>query len=205
MKLIDLSHTLDNSTPSFPGDAELRLERYRRLEADHYNAFLLSTGLHTGTHIDLPMHLLEDGRTAADFPPGAFCGRGVLVDAAGQNPIALPERLKTADLSGTVLVIHTGFSASFRDPRYFTDYPPLSEEFAEFLLHSGIKMLGIDTPSPDHPPYTLHKRLLAAGIFLLENLTNLEALAGLTDFEIMALPLKIAAEGSPVRAVAVLR
>jgi kynurenine formamidase len=62
-------------------------------------------------------------------------------------------------------------------------------------------MLGMDMPAPDYFPFDFHKELLTNGIFLLENLTNLQELLGVNDFEVIALPLKIAAEASFVRAV----
>ena len=78
------------------------------------------------------------------------------------------------------------------------------EEMCDFLCQKGVRLLGLDTPSPDHPPYTLHVRLLSHDIYLLENLTHLGALIDIPRFTVMALPLPIAAEASPVRAVAVL-
>ena len=59
----------------------------------------------------------------------------------------------------------------------------------------------MDTPAPDYPPYSFHIQLLKNGIFVLENLTNLESLVGIKSFEVIALPLKINAEASLTRAV----
>ena len=61
----------------------------------------------------------------------------------------------------------------------------------------------MDMPDPDYPPYKYHKKFLKAGILILENLTNLQNLIGIDDFEVLALPLKIHAEASFVRAVCV--
>jgi hypothetical protein len=63
-------------------------------------------------------------------------------------------------------------------------------------------MLGMDTPSPDRAPYQVHQSLLSAGIYIIENLTNLNKLTGEKYFEIISLPLKIKANSSPARVLA---
>lgn len=83
MKWIDLAHLLNSETPPYPGDPRPVLRQTRMLERDGYNAYELHTGLHAGTHVDLPMHLLDDPRTADRFAPELFCGRGKLLDLRG--------------------------------------------------------------------------------------------------------------------------
>ena len=80
----------------------------------------------------------------------------------------------------------------------------LTPQFAQQLAMRGVKMLGMDFPSPDQPPHALHRTLLGAGVLLLENLTGLYKIGRVSGFAVLALPLKLAAEASPVRAVAVL-
>lgn len=85
MKWIDLAHLLNSETPPYPGDPRPVLRQTRMLERDGYNAYELHTGLHAGTHVDLPMHLLDDPRTADRFAPELFCGRGQAADLRGQR------------------------------------------------------------------------------------------------------------------------
>ena len=63
-------------------------------------------------------------------------------------------------------------------------------------------MVGLDTPSPDSAPYAIHKLLFEQNILIIENLKNLESLAGFNQIEIFAFPLKLDADASPVRIVA---
>ena len=72
----------------------------------------------------------------------------------------------------------------------------------KFLLSKKVKMLGIDMPSPDRFPFEVHKFLFKNRIFILENLTNLDRLIGVKEFEIIAFPVKIKADSSMTRAVA---
>ena len=201
MKIIDLSHVLDAATPVYPGDTAVLLEKRRCLARDGYNAFLLGTGLHAGTHIDLPMHFIDDPRAVADFPPEGFIGPGVLLDCRGEDPVAMRKEYRGAVRPGDAVLIRTGFDERYGEEEYFTQHPTLSPELAEFLCERDVLLVGMDLPSPDRPPFPIHMALLGAGIPLLENLTNLGALAGAEAFEVIALPLKIGAEASLVRAV----
>ncbi|EIC06005.1 cyclase family protein, partial [Acetivibrio thermocellus YS] len=85
---------------------------------------------------------------------------------------------------------------------HFNNYPVVDMEFAEFMVERKIKILGMDTPSPDKPPFPVHRLLLKNEIFILENLANLEALLDVEKFEVIALPLNIKADSSILRVVA---
>ncbi len=203
MKLIDITHTLNEQTPTYPGDYKTTITEYKTIQKDYYSAYLLQSGLHTGTHIDIPMHLVEHNKTVKDFSVDCFIGNGVLLDVRGENPITMKDSYRDTIQSGDVVLLYTAFDERYQDEEYFNQHPTVGEELAKFLLDLNIKMLGMDMPAPDHPPYTFHKALLRKGIFVLENLTNLQSLVGVKRFTVMALPLKIEAEASFVRAVCI--
>jgi len=203
MRLIDISHILDQNTPVFPGDYKTTLSVYKTLEKDYYNAYLLKSGLHTGTHIDIPMHLTNDSQSAADFPLDRFWDRGVLLDVRGEDPIEMKPTYERMIDTRDIVLLFSGCDKNYGKDEYFNAHPVVSDNLAGFLLSRKIKMLGMDMPAPDYPPFLFHRQLLSAGIFVLENLTNLSSLIGIDSFEVMALPLKINAEASFVRAVCV--
>ena len=60
----------------------------------------------------------------------------------------------------------------------------------------------MDTPSPDKYPYKIHKILLKEEILIIENLTNLEELLGVNNFDVIALPAKFYSDGAPIRVIA---
>lgn len=62
--------------------------------------------------------------------------------------------------------------------------------------------IGMDMPKPDNYPFEIHKLLFNNDIFIIENLTNLDKLKGVDNFQVIAFPLRIKAEASVVRAVA---
>lgn len=201
MKLIDISHVLSEYTPIYPGDYKITLSKYKSIEKDYYCSYLLSSCLHAGTHIDLPMHLIDDNRVAADFELDNFVGKGVLLDVRTENIISMKQRYEEMITEDSVVLLYTGFDKYYYTDKYFTGHPVVSDELADFLLSKKIKMLGMDMPAPDYPPFIFHKLLLSNDIFVLENLTNLGNLLDKDNFEVIAFPLKISAEASFVRAV----
>lgn len=201
MKLIDITHIFNEETPIYPGDSQTQLTKYKTIEADYYNAYQLFTSLHTGTHIDIPMHLIDDERMVKDFDVNNFIGNGVLLDVRGEQCIAMKPEYDKMIKEDDIVLLYTGFDQYYYETKYFTEHPFVSDELGEFLVSRKIKMLGMDMPAPDYPPFTFHKSLLSNGIFILENAANLEELTNLAAFEVMAFPLKISAEASLVRAV----
>ena len=70
------------------------------------------------------------------------------------------------------------------------------------MIELGVKIVGMDTPSPDRPPFAIHKLLFKNDILIIENLTNLEELLAHPQFDVIALPAKFDIEAAPVRVVA---
>ncbi len=202
MKLIDLTHMLQDRIPVYPGDSEMNLRQTKHLEADGFVNHELTINMHTGTHIDGPMHLTTSGLYLSDFPLDSFMGNGIVLDVSGMQTIEYLEVYEDFISEGTIVILYTGHSQHFGQELYFEQHPVLSKEFADLLVRKKIKMIGLDTPSPDQYPFEIHKLLFENGIFIAENLTNLEQLLDLTSFEIIALPLFIKADSAVARIVA---
>lgn len=202
MKYIDLSQDIKCNIPVYPGDIEVSLEQVKELHKDKYNAYSLFTGLHAGTHVDCPMHLLPEERTIAEYPIENFIGNGVLIDARNQLEIGMKAEYEEKVKTGDIVLIYTEMEEHYGKDKYYSNHPVITKEFAEFLVSKKIKMLGIDMPSPDYPPFEVHKLLLSNNIFIMENMANLKELLNIDKFEVFAQPLKIHAEASLVRAVA---
>lgn len=205
MKLIDLSHTITDKTMPFPGDPYPSFHKFLSVEKDFCNCYEYHTTLHTGTHVDAPLHMMNDNRYVGDLDVNQFFGRGVLFDVRGEKTITLNDDDFRRIRPGDVVLFYTGCDNYFNTERYFHDYPTVAPETAQKLAEAGIKMVGVDTCTLDPDiPYPIHKILMEKDIIPLENLTNLNQLVGLDSFWIFALPLKLEAEASQVRAVAVM-
>ena len=202
MNLIDLTHSIRNNTPVFPGDELIGLDQIRSIENDGFTNFRLTSEMHVGTHLDGPLHKIAGATLIADLPPDRFTGNGILLDVSGETRIEFRESYRTQIPAESIVLFYSGLGMNFDEPDYFVTYPDFSEELAGFLVEKQIKMIGLDWCSPDHHPYPIHEILLGDNILILENLTNLDQLLNTPDFEIFAFPLKIEADSSPVRVVA---
>ncbi|KAI0764368.1 putative cyclase [Trametes elegans] len=216
---VDLTHTLDDNVQIYPGDPAFSCCPALTISKDGLNVQSISMGSHTGTHVDAPYHFFENGAHVDSIPLSAFVGNVVVVDvtsklrkslitwedlAASSNLI----RRKAALEHGVFVLLHTGWSRHWQSDAYF-DHPFLSRDAAQRLIDLGVKLIGIDTLSPDEtrvdgttPDFGVHETVLGAGALLAENLTNLAAL-GSGDWLVTLAPLKLkGCDGSPVRAFA---
>ena len=194
--ILDLSHKLTDHTPAYPGDPAFRL--VKREGTTGYVSYEISGCLHSGTHVDLPMHLLFGVSTCADFPLERFYGDGQVLDVRGKKVITAADfELK----SGHIPLFFTNWDKTFGKPEYFTAHPSLDMSAAEKIVAAGVTLIGLDFPSPDALPFTVHLYLLEHDICIVENLTGLEHLK--TPFKFSAIPLALEAEASLVRAVAI--
>lgn len=201
MKLIDISHTLSNESPVYPGTTEISITKNKTLENDYYNAYVMISGFHVGTHIDIPMHLTEDEKMVKDFPLDDFIGKGILLDVRGENSIVMKTSYEDTVVNDSIVLLYTGFDQHYYEDRYFKQHPTVDSKLTDFLISKKIKMLGMDMPAPDFPPFPCHKALFSNGIYVIENLTNLQNLLEIDNFEVIAFPLKISAEASFARVV----
>ncbi len=209
--IIDLSHALSAGTPFFSGETGVRLVKLESAGGIHssgrrsLNCSRLDTNVHCGTHMDAPFHFHNDGSTIDQIPLGSCIGPAVLMDIRSLAP---REEVRVRHLLGQRellketkrVVFCTGWWTQWDYPHYFTDYPVLSGEAAEYLVSLGVKLVGVDTPSVDAPPFPAHLSLLGAGVVIVENLTNLDRIpAG--KFHLTVAPIKSSgADASPARA-----
>lgn len=199
---IDLTHTFTAKMPVYPGDPLPILKQSAEIAAAGYNEFHISTGMHVGTHMDSPLHMLENGKKLSEYEPEKFFGKGHLIDARNQKEINA-DLLEGKEIeAGDIVLIMTGFDKKFGSDSYYNEYPEIAESFAQRLVQLEVKIIGMDTPSPDRSPFNIHKILLQNDILIIENLTNLEELLTHGKFDIIALPAKFEAEAAPVRVVA---
>jgi kynurenine formamidase len=202
MNLIDLTHTFDRDMPVYPGDPIPRFEQTACLDQNGFNACCLCSGMHVGTHMDAPLHMIAGGKFVCDVPTSQFFGRGRLIDARERETVTL-DLLRSARVGrGDIVLVMTGWYKRFRDDAYYRDFPEVAPEFARELVSLGVSIIGLDTPSPDRSPFEVHKILLAGQVPIIENLTNLEALVAVDEFDVVALPAKLQCEAAPVRVVA---
>jgi len=213
MKIIDLTHEISPSMPVYPGTEGPKFIPANSYEKDGFKETLLSMYTHTGTHMDPPAHLFAGRTTLDQFPVSQFVGKAVVVECselkAGQRiTMAHVNCQREAADQAEFLLFHTGWDRYWGKEEYFGDYPYIDDEVAEYIINSNKKGVGLDVIGLDpiaDAGLTLHKKLLAGNeIVIIENLTHLDLL-GSSLFTFCALPLRhIDADGSPIRAIALL-
>ncbi|PJC36535.1 cyclase [Candidatus Peregrinibacteria bacterium CG_4_9_14_0_2_um_filter_53_11] len=199
---IDLTHPITETMPVFPGDPPPQILKTATIEKEGYNEFSVTCGTHTGTHVDAPWHMLEDGASISGFTLNTLCGPAQLIDARGKSKID-SELFTGRQLSnGDRVLIMTGHSATYGTASYYEDFPELTTECANLLADSGVTLVGLDTPSPDRAPFKKHHILMRARILIIENLMGLEKLSSFSDVELIALPLNLQTDAAPARVIA---
>jgi len=197
--LVDLSVSLNEKTPVYPGDPETKIGPAGVLETSGYQDHYISIGTHVGTHMDAPSHMVKGGKNLDEFPLERFTGRGVYIKVDGAYDL---EEVKKQDLrAGDIVLFHTGMSEKYHDPAYFESYPSIPEELAHYLVEKNVSIVGVDTCSVDVSPFPVHKILLGGEVLIIENLTNLGALAG-KECTVYAFPIKLQIDGAPLRVIA---
>jgi kynurenine formamidase len=201
--LIDLTHAFTDDMPVYPGDDCSKLYQSDFIKENGVSDHKIESGMHVGTHIDAPLHMVEGGAVICEFPVDKFQGRGILIDARAAHLIDV-DILDEYDIQeGDIVLVWTDWSKKFRSDHYYKDWPHMSVEFAKALVHKKIALIGMDTPSPDPEcdDFPAHKTFLPNNVLIIENMTNLNALEG-KSFKIHAYPMKYEADAAPVRVVA---
>jgi kynurenine formamidase len=212
MKILDLTLTISDKIPTFPGSPKPNFILWENLKDDGYNLELLFLSSHTGTHLDAPYHFLEKGSKIHEINPKRLIREAVLVtspkksnQSITKNDIQKFEKKHGKIPNNSTVVFCTGWQKMLHDDSYFIENPGLSEAAAKYLVTKKTNLVGIDSPSIDFKGskrFSVHHIFSKNNILIVENLTNLEKIRS-SKFHFVVLPLKLKdATGSPVRAIA---
>ena len=204
MSLIDISRSVSPATAVWPGDQEVEWAWTRRLEQEgasvNLGSICLST--HTGTHVDAPYHVRNDGKKTDGLSLDAFVGMAQVVDI-GSNSSIRPEHVRRVASTAPPRILFRTSASALGSDEWPGTVAPISPETVRFLSEAGTVLVGTDAPSVDPLDSTelpAHHALLEAEIVHLEGLALANVPAG--QYELIALPLKIPdSDASPVRAV----
>lgn len=173
MKIIDLSQNLFDKMPVFPGDPEVIIKEIHTLDKEGWNLRNMTLTTHIGTHVNVPYHMVKDGKKLDQFYIDSFFGKSELYKMG----------MKFYHNKG---VIFSSRNIDMKIANELIKFPPkfigLSEKF-EFDI-------------------AIEKLLLEKGIISFENLANTDKLPHEFTFYGVPLNIK-EADGSPVRAFAV--
>jgi arylformamidase len=212
MKIIDLTLTVSDEIPTFPGSPQPSFIPWENVKEDGYNLELLFLSTHTGTHMDAPYHFLEKGAKIHEISLKKLVSEAVLIKSKknGGESITKIDIQKFEKKHGKItgfssVIFYTGWQRNLQKKYYFTKNPGLSVSAAKYLASKKINLVGIDSPSIDlgtDSKFSVHQIFAKKGMLIVENLANLEKIKS-SKFHLVVLPLKLKnATGSPVRAIA---
>lgn len=164
-KLVDLTTPFDTSAPMWPHPGETDLT-YARISTHAYSSGTKATSsaaifhgvLHTGTHIDAPLHRFDRGITVGQIPLEKCYGTGVIVDMRYKKKW---DKITAEDFEnanpkieeGDFVVINTGWHKWWyvKDYVYFNHYPGLVPSGAEWLIKKKVIAVAGTWGCLDHP------------------------------------------------------
>lgn len=156
LQLVELSHVWGHGVPSYPGQEDVRMFRAVKHAQHGVLAWKVNTVMHTGTHMNAPLHLIQRGQDLSEIPEDRFFGNGVILSI----PKGSYETITAKDLEaakpevqkGDIVVIVTGWHHRYSDSlEYYGESPGLTKDAAEWLVKKEPKMVAVDTQQIDHP------------------------------------------------------
>lgn len=202
---IDISVPVRNGMVHWPGDPPFHIERAEDQEkGDTATVSRMTLGVHTGTHMDAPLHFIRGAETIDLMPLDATIGRARVIPIRDTKSIKREELLGHMIQSRERILFKTANSDhAWTSDRFEEDFVFISQDAARYLVECGVLCVGVDYLSVggfrEDGPET-HQALLEAGVWIIEGL-NLQGVEP-GEYEMACLPLKlVGAEGAPARAV----
>lgn len=224
-RLVDLSHTLREGLVTYPGLPAPTITPFltradsvaRYAPGTQFAMDVLTMIGNTGTYLDSPFHRYEGGtdlagldlETLVGLPAEVFRLTEAVDPSRGGRRGIGAEVFLDRELAGSAVLLQTGWDRHFGTPAYGEPAPYLTEAGAQHLVDAGVALVGIDSLNiDDTDPATsggarpAHSLLLAAGIHVVEHLTNLGGVPP-RGARFTAVPPKVEGFGTfPVRAFA---
>ena len=147
MKVYDVSYLLNKSTPIYPGNASFSIKRVQNMPKDSSNSSEIIMGSHFATHIDAPVHMIENGKSIDQYPIDRFVGRCDVLDLSNLDKDSIERKdLEKKRIKNSIVLIKTNNSIIGFDI-FHEDFIYLSDSGSDYILDKGVKLMGIDAPS----------------------------------------------------------
>ncbi len=202
---MDISVPLRSGMVHWPDNPPVDIERAMDMNrGDVCNVSKMSLGVHTGTHMDAPIHFLANGIGIDQMPLTAAVGRARVIEIA--DPVSIkPGELATHSIQRGERILFKTLNSPrcWQTDDFVEDFVYVSHEAAAYLATIGAQTVGVDYLSVGGAqidgPQT-HQALLEAGIWIIEGLNLAQAQPGIYD--LICLPLRIVGgDGAPARAM----
>ncbi|MDP3766262.1 MAG: cyclase family protein [Nanoarchaeota archaeon] len=203
MKIYDLSPEISEDMAVYKN----RLEKRPKITAtrtlkEGANESRLDIYVHTGSHVDAPYHVLQDGKTIEKISLDKFMGKAIVLDFAKIKEAITRNHLKNLKSKiekNDIVLLKTKDKA---EKNFNPNFTYLEKSGAEYLASKKAKAVGIDSLGIERsqPNHETHKILARKSIPIFEGLDLSKVKQGRYFFH--GLPLRIRkGDASPIRAV----
>ncbi len=206
-RIIDITVTITNDLPVWPGDPDVQLQRFSKIEeGESANVSSVSMSVHSGTHMDAPYHFVRQGKTIDALPLEVLIGPAQVVQVPNAVGVITRQVILGCEIKPGVerVLFKTRNSQFWPGKEFRTDFVGVDEGGAQALVEMKVRLVGIDYLSiaPYNASRPTHEILLSHEIAVLEGCALSQVEAGF--YTLIALPTKFGtADGAPVRAVLV--
>lgn len=223
MNIVDLTLKLQHGLRTYTSHPPVSIAEESTFEnsrdryippAEGFESRMLTFSDHSGTHVDAPLHFIQNGETASDMAIERLIGPAWLLDISDtkrpDEPVsremldkAERDQQITVDI-GDIVLLRTR-KGEWGDASFFEE-KAFAKSGGEWLVEKNISVIGLDLPNldiKDNMKREVHMDVLGANIYVIENLVNLDRLPKDRPVTFIGLPLKLDnATASPIRAVA---
>jgi kynurenine formamidase len=226
-RVVDLSYAINDKLVPWPGDERVFEAKVNAtMEKDGYFTRSFWMLEHYGTHLDAPVHFAQGKSSVEQIAAEKLFGPAVVIDVRAESAKDADYRLTTKRIADwekqhgkipahAMVLLRTGWAARWPDVAKYRNqdaqgkmhFPGYSVEAAKLLLERHVNGLGCDTLSIDYgasADFAVHRVVLGADLYQLENLANLSELPESGAF-LMVAPIKLeGGSGGPARVFAFL-
>jgi arylformamidase len=198
----DISPFISPATPVWPGDTAFAAEpTWQIAEGCPVRVSRMTLSTHTGAHCDAPSHYDSQGDSIDEIDLAPYIGACRVIDCIGAS-VVKPNHVAHA-LDGVPPRVLLRTYALAPQTQWDSAFASVSADTIALLAKSGVRLIGIDTPSLDpqeSKAMDAHHAVHAHQMAILEGIVLDAVPAG--DYELIALPLKLRGmDASPVRAI----
>ncbi len=244
MRIVDLTLPINREMPGIPGlrsydenptrcvvlsaVSEGQLERIKAQGLETVDAPEIGLSMvsrleilgHIGTHIDAPIHFLDEGWSIDQVPLERIVKKGRVIPLTDTAPRAMV----TADIvlaagvdfdDSVIPILHTGWTdRTYGTEAFWDDMICLDTSVSDLMVQRGVSAVALDffpevafwrfSGPPPGKPGPNHRTLLSNDTIIIQMLTNISAI-GSEDFTLVGVPLRLEGlDGSPARVFAMM-
>lgn len=211
-RIFDITVGISRDTPVYPGDPVSVIEPVSSIQSAGYVVSRVTFGTHTGTHVDAPSHIFENGLSVDRLPLSSLMGKALLLDFSDATVDISHSDLQAAFKSSgaesipgvDILLIKTrkdsGGCRQMHDAGS-SIICGLRPDAGIWSMEHGFKLIGVDSLSVDTgTSLDNHRLFLKNGVIILENIDVSAVAEGIYGF--ICLPLKLdGCDAAPARVV----